>query len=318
MLPADPHPRLKILAVTPDYLPHSRVGAWLATHQFLAHMACRGHDVAVLSRRHRGHAYAVAGVVVESGAAGRHSPRPSWADVIVSHAGDGGRGLDLAAEHGKPSVRMVHGAGYDQIGNADLAVFNSESLRALAGWDGPSIVCHPPTWPDDHRVERTGTEITIVNCSEAKGIKTAWRCAELMPEHRFLGVRGGYGRQLIPRSPNFETIPTQQDMRTVWSRTRILLVPSAYETWGMVGVEAMCSGIPVIAHPTPGLRESLGDAGIFVDRDDTDGWVRELRRLGDPDEYATASQAALTRAAELDPHDSLNRFAEEVEALCAS
>src|SRR5690606_11134361 len=183
-------------------------------------------------------------------------------------------------------------------------------------WPGRSIVCHPPTFPEHHRVPSTGDAVTIVNCSKEKGIKTAWRCAEALPDHRFLGVKGGYGHQLIPRSPNFETIPTQQDMRTVWSRTRVLLVPSAYETWGMVGVEAMCSGIPVIAHPTPGLRESLGDAGIFVDRDDTDGWGRELRRLADPDEYAAASAASLARAAELDPRVSLDRFADAVEGLC--
>ena len=308
---------VQILAVTPLYPPVSRVGAWLATHQFLRHLVTRGHDVAVVAARSHSD-FECDGIRVYAGVKGRTAPHRLAAstDVVVSHAGDGGLGLDLAAEHGKPSVRMVHGAGYDRIGNADLAVFNSQSLRSLAGWDGPSIVCHPPTWPDDHRVDLLGTEVTIVNCSQDKGIKTAWRCAEVMPERRFLGVKGGYGHQLIPRSPNFETIPTQRDMRTVWSRTRILLVPSAYETWGMVGVEAMCSGIPVIAHPTPGLRESLDHAGIFVDRDDTDGWVEQIRRLDDPGEYAAASAASLARAAELDPRVSLDRFADAVEGLC--
>lgn len=309
---------MKILAVVPLYPPASRVGAWLATHQFLRHLTPR-HEVTVLAQHcaaSRG--WVIDGIEVVTMQAGKNHARAlaGAADVIVRHAGDGGFAAALAEEAQVPTVVMVHGAGYDRIGDADLAVFNSESLRALAGWDGPSIVCHPPTWPDDHRVERTGTEITIVNCTRDKGIKTAWRCAELMPEHRFLGVKGGYGHQLIPRSPNFEVIPTQQDMRTVWSRTRILLVPSAYETWGMVGVEAMCSGIPVIAHPTPGLRESLGDAGIFVDRDDTDGWVEQIRRLDDPDEYANASALALARSGELDPIDSLDRFAHAVEALC--
>src|SRR5690606_40283624 len=79
---------------------------------------------------------------------------------------------------------MVHGAGYDRIGDADLAVFNSESLRDLAAWPGRSIVCHPPTFPEHHRVPSTGDAVTIVNCSKAKGIKTAWRCAEALPEHR--------------------------------------------------------------------------------------------------------------------------------------
>lgn len=307
-----------VLAVTPAYLPHSRVGAWIATHRFLCHMAGRGHEVAVLSRRHRREAYAIDGIVVEAGSPGRLSTRPRWADVIISHAGDGGAGLAIAQQHGKRSVRMVHGHGYNQIGNPDLAVFNSRGLQTAAGWAGNSIVCHPPTFPDDHRVDQTGDAITIINCSQDKGIKTAWRVAEQMPDRRFLGVKGGYGHQVEPRALNFTTIPTVADMRTVWTQTRILLVPSSFETWAMVGIEAMCSGIPVIAHPTPGLQESLADAGIFVDRDDIDGWVAAIERLDDPDEYRQLSERALGRVAQLDPQGSLDRFATEVEALCAS
>src|SRR5678815_5651953 len=103
----------------------------------------------------------------------------------------------------------------------------------------------------------------------------------------------------------------------VYARTRILLMPSAYETWGRVGVEAMCSGIPVIAHPTPGLTEALGDAGFFDDRDDVDAWAKTVRRLDDPAEYRKASRAAFKRAAELDPTSDLARFADVVEAVAA-
>jgi glycosyltransferase involved in cell wall biosynthesis len=92
-------------------------------------------------------------------------------------------------------------------------------------------------------------------------------------------------------------------------------MPSERETWGMTGVEAMASGIPVIAHPTPGLLESLGDAGVFVDRSDADGWVEQIERLHDPTEWATASAKALTRAAELRDlmRDDIARFVTEVE-----
>lgn len=307
-----------VLAATPLYPPDSRVGAWLATHRFLVHLAHKGMHVSVVSLGARGD-YVLDEIPVEAGCPGRTAParRAAEADVIISHAGDGGVGLTLATDYDKPSVRMVHGHGYGEIGDADLAVFNSHSLHAASGWTGNAIVCHPPTFAADHHVDTTGDAITIINCSQDKGIKTAWRIAEQMPDLEFLGVKGGYGQQITPRAKNFTTTPTTKDMRSVWSRTRVLLAPSNFETWGMVGVEAMASGIPVIAHPTPGLRESLGDAGIFVDRDDTDGWVAELRRLEDPDEYATASARARARSAELDPTDSLDRFADAVESLVA-
>ncbi|UQA91872.1 hypothetical protein [Streptomyces halobius] len=44
-------------------------------------------------------------------------------------------------------------------------------------------------------------------------------------------------------------------------------------------MEPFASGIPVIAHPTPGLVESLGDARIFAYRDDLNAWIHALRSL---------------------------------------
>lgn len=309
--------RVRVLGITQDYPPGSLVGSWLATHRFMAHLAGRGHFVMAAGWRTRSE-YVLDGVKVVRGLRGRAPELRNLSrfDVVVSHAGDGGRGHGLARRGGCRSVVMVHGHGYRSIGDPDLAVFNSESLRLASEWDGPSIVCYPPVDPLRTAAPGGGRWVTIVNCTADKGIGTARNVAALMPDREFVGVLGGYGTQEPVTAPNFRCIPTTRDMAGVYAKTRILLMPSSFETWGMVGVEAMCSGIPVIAHPTPGLRESLGDAGIFVDRDDTDGWVEQIRRLDDPGEYAAASAASLARAAELDPQVSLDRFAAAVEALC--
>lgn len=83
----------------------------------------------------------------------------------------------------------------------------------------------------------------------------------------------------------------------------------------MTAVEAIASGIPVIAHPTDGLVESLGPAGIFVDRADGQAWLDEIERLHDPAEWAEASRLSLARSAELDPQADLDRFVNIIEAL---
>jgi glycosyltransferase involved in cell wall biosynthesis len=86
-------------------------------------------------------------------------------------------------------------------------------------------------------------------------------------------------------------------------------MPSKEESWGRVAIEAMSSGIPVIATPTPGLLESCGSAGIFCKRDDIGSWVREIRRLKtDTEYYKSVSEKCFDRAKELDPLSQLTQM----------
>ncbi|QXC59334.1 glycosyltransferase [Aquihabitans sp. G128] len=286
---------MRILAALPLYPPASRVGAWLATHACLSHMTQRGHHVDVVTRLSTGYAYDLDGVHVHPGASMDAFDRP---DVVLSHLGDDHAADGWAFERLVPSVRMVHGSSPENAAHLAatrpaLAVYNSESLACEVGH--PGIVVRPPFDPEDVRTT-PGPMVTLVNLAEAKGGALFWELARSMPEAQFLGVRGGYGLQVSNKSKNATVIAPTMDMANdVYGRTRILLMPSERETWGMVGVEAMCSGIPVIAHPTPGLRESLGDAGIFLDRADVEGWRSAIRSLLDAPSWAAASARASAR-----------------------
>lgn len=94
-------------------------------------------------------------------------------------------------------------------------------------------------------------------------------------------------------------------------------MPSVYESYGMVGIEAAHSGIPTIAHPTPGLLESLSYAGTYADRDDLDTWERALRSILNPHTWQPLSAVAKRRAAELDPCVELTAWVTELESLVA-
>jgi len=181
------------------------------------------------------------------------------------------------------------------------------------------MVLHPPVWPHEHAT-RPGGAVTLVNLNENKGVHVFEHLAMLFPDVPFLGVKGGYGDQLtagLTSHTNVQIIESTSDMRgRVWSRTRVLLVPSLYESYGMVALEAMASGIPVIAHPTPGLREALGPAGIFADRDKMQEWATELRSLvRDPQAWQRASAAAQARSQSLDPTNDLWQWVKAVESL---
>lgn len=56
------------------------------------------------------------------------------------------------------------------------------------------------------------------------------------------------------------------DMKSVYSRARVLLAPSLwFESFGRVTAEACMNGIPVIYTYRGGLPEVVGDGGIMID-----------------------------------------------------
>jgi glycosyltransferase involved in cell wall biosynthesis len=164
--------------------------------------------------------------------------------------------------------------------------------------------------------------VTIVNLHVNK-VGRFWRIARRLPEIQFLAVLGGYGHQVVPRRipRNVEIIdhvPASEMDAAVWSRTALLLAPSARESWGMTATEALQRGIPVLAHPTPGLLESLGAAGMFADRRDVREWVRIIRLLyRDGQLYRRRSEAAYFRGRALAEQSraQLARFVDVIEGL---
>ena len=322
---------MRVLAMLHAYPPHHNAGAEWMVHTMLRALVERGHGVdVVLSNHVRGGDYELHGVRVHPR---RLKTDPlayvDAADVMVTHLENTQRACMIARTYGLPMVHVLHNTfnqtkGWLRRGPCHLAVYNSEWMRAdyeewldSVGAPRPEcVVIRPPVIPDDYRVAKRGDKVTLVNLFRPKGSEVFWRLAERMPDVQFLGIRGGYGEQDVRELPNVEVIDNTPYMRDeVYARTKILLMPSEYESWGRVGVEAMCSGIPVIAHPTPGLRESLGDAGIFADLADIAGWQKAIEALDDPDVYKKASAAAKKRARQLDPADDLARWCDAVEAL---
>ena len=160
--------------------------------------------------------------------------------------------------------------------------------------------------------------MTLVNLQENKGVHVFYELAERMSDVRFLGVEGTHGKQEFRKLPNVEFMPVTQDMRDVWRKTRVVLMPSAYESYGMVAAEAQVNGIPVIANPTLGLQECLGHAGIFIPRENIDDYERTLRLLlEDRKHYQERSDTARLRGFDLaaESEHELARFVEEMKGL---
>ncbi len=227
------------------------------------------------------------------------------ADALISQLVATPRAIALSRQYNVPLVHYVHDEGQlDEVRSEDaaLVLFNSSWLQTRTGWTGPQCVLHPLVVPEDYQVAPNPEgAVTQVSLSERKGGALFWELARRCPQYRFLAVQGreAHSVQSLRRTANVSTMAHTADMRTVYRRARVMLCPSEVETFGRIGLEAAASGIPTLAHPTEGLQESLGAAGIFCDRDDPQAWVDALARLDDPEEYARASQAARARFAEL-------------------
>ena len=72
---------------------------------------------------------------------------------------------------------------------------------------------------------------------------------------------------------------SDDDLAKLFTHALCFLFPSRIEGFGLPVVEAMVHGCPVVASNAPCLPEVCGDAALFVDPDDDQGWVRQVRRL---------------------------------------
>ena len=88
-----------------------------------------------------------------------------------------------------------------------------------------------------------------------------------------------------------ELLGARRDVAEILRRCDLLVLPSAYEAWPLVALEAMASGVPVLLGDFPGAGEIVGDGGrlaagsgaavaeaVQALLDDPDGFVR-LRHI---------------------------------------
>ena len=77
--------------------------------------------------------------------------------------------------------------------------------------------------------------------------------------------------------------PVDEELKPALFREAALFVfPSRYEGFGLEPLEAMASGVPVIAANATSLPEVVGEAGLLVGPDDAAGWEEAANRvLGD-------------------------------------
>jgi glycosyltransferase involved in cell wall biosynthesis len=226
--------------------------------------------------------------------------QPDW--VLVSSE-DLGHGLLREAQHSASGhvVYLAHTPQFFPFGPAswnpdrEAAAIVAEAAGVvaighcvadyIARWLGrDAVVIHPPIYGAgpfaDYGalgaglVAGLGTGlgtglVTMINPCAVKGLPIFLEIAARLPETEF-GVVPGWGttasdRRALERLPNVRFLPNARHIDEVLARTRVLLMPSLwYEGFGLIVMESMLRGIPVVASDSGGLVEAKHGTGYVI------------------------------------------------------
>lgn len=311
---------MNILASIHLYPPKHNCGAEYMIHWMLKDLQSKGHQIKVLL--HQANHYKIKNNYVFDGI-DVFPPQENvidslmrWSHAVLTHLDYTKWTIASAALYKKPVFHLIHNSHpYPEIINArhnQHIVYNSLWLKNLLNYQWPNFIMTPPV---DYRIYDLQIEpakneyITLINTNENKGGKIFEKIAQAMPNKRFLGVLGSYDEQVKGSLPNLKYVPNTSEINQYYRQTRILLMPSEYESWGRTATEAMCSGIPVISSEAEGLKENCGSAGIYIkDRNDIKSWVNAINRLDEKKAYEEASRKAKNRSRDHDPRKALDEF----------
>lgn len=143
-------------------------------------------------------------------------------------------------------------------------------IREHLGRD--AAVIHPPIY-GSAPFARFGSfedgEILMINPCVVKGIGIFLELAAAFPGIRFAALTGwgttSEDLRALANCPNVTVLESVGNIEEALSRARVLLMPSLwYEGFGLIAMEAMLRGIPVISSNSGGLEEAKQGTGFVI------------------------------------------------------
>jgi glycosyltransferase involved in cell wall biosynthesis len=238
--------------------------------------------------------------------------------------------IALAKRRDIPVVFTLHNFAHVDLvpfERVDYCTVPSEFARRYY-WENQGLACHalpnPISWDRVRAEEADPRFVTFVNPSAEKGVFAFARMADELGRRRpdipllVVESRGTWATLvncgLDPRSHgNIQCMPNTPDPRQFWAITKILLMPSLWwESQGLVAVEAMINGIPVIGSDRGAIPETLGESGfalglperltpssdILPDAREVEPWVDTVIRLWDDPIFYSQESAKARKEAE--------------------
>lgn len=176
-------------------------------------------------------------------------------------------------------------------------LYNTETARQ--DWNDPKgWLLHPPAGRITEMPDGPHDALVSTSSLLNKGVTNVLRLAKEWPHQRFIIVESPAHE--THGSPNFwsdaRKLPNLEvwrrmrpdGMGLLWAETKVLMVPSRYETYGMSAVEAAFHGIPAVHVDTPHVREGIGEAARLLKDHTWEELARAVREvLADYDHWST-------------------------------
>lgn len=274
---------MKILANLHRYLPHQCSGGETTMHEIFKYLQHEGWDITVnyLDPKKNIAPYEYDGIKVIQQFKIRHDTY----DIYFAHL-DRLNYVFEKLKHLQSLNKMwvyQHNdhkyVALNQIGKAGGTItYNTQWVRDKNVYEygySDGVVVNPPVMFGNEPPENP-EYITLINCNKNKGGDLLIEMAEKAPELNFMGVLGAYGKQVKKELPNLVYVDNNPNMQDVFNRTKVLICPSRYESFGKGALEANSYSIPVIHSKAHGFRESMNGLNTQAETLKPQDWLNAI------------------------------------------
>lgn len=224
--------------------------------------------------------------------------------------------LPRSAKIQYPFVRQLHFENSRYLPQTEKIIVISDFLWEVINhtFDVDSFIVRTPVCLEQYRVDsQSARYLTMVNPrTKLKGVDIFLNVATRLDNQEFL-VAGEFGdRAARQRAENLENVTCLgwvNDMKRVYERTKLILVPSRYEEGGgpRTVMEGFINGIPAVGTKRGAIPEHINDGGETVsDPNDIDAWVTTIHEVLNG--YETYAESARKEAEKYEYESRINEF----------
>ena len=327
--------QIRIFCLIDMYPPDHNCGSEMYMHALNSFLTTQGHCVSVCVHNSSVSSYENVNICTRDNL----DRELSKSHVILTHLHNVYQALELGKIYNVPVVQFINNTfTVNKPPGLEYCIYNTNAMKQCLQYACKSCVAYPFVNHIDYYCHKLFLQpkdgyITLINCCKEKGHDIFASIARQLPNVKFLGVIGGYNQQCKVDLPNVTYVEHTSRIKDIYQQTSILLVPSFYESYGRVIIEAFSSGTPVLVN-TINVEKAIshypevsyngfslegmyeGGADALIKCASVEDYIFNIEMLlSNNDFYNISSLKCLHRAKELDPSSSLrnvNNFINDI------